>query len=141
MREWYPHLDTCSADDHIPDIERYIRMIKDRTRSTYQTLPFTHIPKIMLTHLVMNVVFWLNSFPVQDGISSTQSPRFIMTGHELDYKKHAQLLFGEYVQTHEEHDNSMHARTIGAICLGPTGSQQAAHWFMSLRTGAKLART
>jgi hypothetical protein len=32
----FPCLDTCGANDHIPDIERFIRTVKDRSRSTYR---------------------------------------------------------------------------------------------------------
>ena len=57
-----------------------------------------------------------------------------MMGKELDYTKHIQAEFGEYVQTHEEHDSGMSERTVRAICLGPTGNQQGGHYFMCLAT-------
>jgi hypothetical protein len=63
-----------------------------------------------------------------------------MTGKHLDFNKHVQIEFGAYAQTHEEHDNSMQARTVGAICLGPTGNEQGAHYFMCLATGRRLTR-
>ena len=31
----------------------------------------------------------------------------------------------------------MLSRALGAICLGPTGSRQGGHWFMSLTSGAR----
>ena len=49
---------------------------------------------------------------------------------------HVQLEFREYVQIHEEHTNDMYERTIGGICLRPTGNNQGRHWFMSYDTGA-----
>ena len=49
---------------------------------------------------------------------------------------HVQLEFREYVQIHEEHTNDMYERTIGGICLRPTGNNQGRHWFMSYATGA-----
>ena len=61
-----------------------------------------------------------------------------MTGRELNWKKHAVMEFGAYVQCHEEHTNQMIPRTIVAVCLGPTGNVQAGHWFMSLATGARI---
>ena len=64
-----------------------------------------------------------------------------MTGKHLDYNKHVRAEFGEYVQTHEEHDSEMHERTIGAVCLGPYGNQQGGHYFMSLVTGVRLVRS
>ena len=89
--------------------------VKDRVRSTYQMLPFRRIPCLMVVHLVKNSVFWMNSFPHQDGVSNEHSPRYIMTGLELKYKLHVRLEFGSYVQTHEPHDNSMTSFTLGAI--------------------------
>jgi hypothetical protein len=72
LRPWFPCLDICGgANDHIPDIECFIRTVKDRSRSTYQMLPFKYIPRIVLIQLVKNVIFWLNSFPARDGISTT----------------------------------------------------------------------
>ena len=50
------------------------------------------------------------------------------------------LEFGAYAQTHEAHDNDMRPRTIGAICLGPSGNEQGGHYFLSLRTGRRLLR-
>lgn len=94
----------------------------------------------MIVHLVKTAVFWLNAFPVQDGVSSLHSPRYLMTGYEIDYKRHVHLEVGEYVQTHENHNNDMQPWAIGAICLGPTGNRQGGHYFLSLVTGDVIAR-
>lgn len=120
--------------------ERYICTIKDRVRSTYRMLPFKQIPRIMVIHLVLNAVFWINALPARDGVTSIHSPQYLSTGRELNYKLHVQLEFGEYIQTHEQHNNKMVDRTMGAICFGPTGNQQGGHWFMSLSTGSRLTR-
>jgi hypothetical protein len=61
-----------------------------------------------------------------------------MPGQEIDYNKHVRLEFGEYVQTHEEHDNAMTDSTLGAICLGPTGREHGTHWFMCVASGARI---
>ena len=68
------------------------------------------------------------------------SPRTIITGQLLDYHKHCRYEFGEYVQTHEEHDNLLMSRTVGAIALRPTGNQQGGYFFMSLHTGRIINR-
>jgi hypothetical protein len=138
LRQWFPHLNTCAADEHVPEIERYIRTVKDRSRSTYRMLPFKHLPRITLIHLIKNAIFWLNAFPHGDRASQKYSPRYIMTGQQLSFAKHAVIEFGAYVQTHEEHTNDMDQRTMGCICLGPTGNRQGAHWFMSLSSGERV---
>ena len=131
-------VDCCGADEHSPEIERYVRTVKDRVRSQYNMLPFSHIPRMMLIRMVMNSVFWLNSFPSKNGVSDTLSPAFIVTGREINFRRHVREEFGAYVQTHEKHTNDMNARTLGAICLGPTGSIQGSHYFLSLATGKRL---
>ena len=103
-------------------------------------LPFTRLPRIVLIQLVKNAVFWLNSFPSKDGVSSQHSPRRIMVGYEVTYKRHVRIPFGAYVQTHESHSNDMSQRTMGAICLGPTGNRQGGHWFLSLTSGSRVRR-
>ena len=130
----------CAQGEHVPDIERYVRTVKDRVRSGYNNLPFSRIPRLVVVRLVSNAVFWLNAFPHPDGVSTTLSPRYLLTGRHLDYRKHVHLEFGSYAQTHEEHTNDMRARTLGAICLGPSGNEQGGHYFMCLRTGRRLHR-
>ena len=76
--------------------------------------------------MIYNVVFWLNSFPSQNGILGTHSPRMIITGQDINYKAHCILEFGSYVKVHEEHRNNMDSSTTGAISLRPTGNSQVA---------------
>ena len=125
----------CAQNEHVPEIERYVRTVKDRTRCGYNSLPFERIPRLIIMRLVSNAVFWLNAFPHADGVSDTLSLRYLLTGKQIDYQKHVRLEFGVYVQTHEAHTNDMQPRTIGAICLGPSGNEQGGHYFMSLVTG------
>jgi hypothetical protein len=133
-------LNTTANDEHVGDIERYIRTVKERVRCIYNTLPFTLIPYRLIVEMVYFSIFWLNSFPPSDGISTMLSPRALVTGQQLDFNKHCKLEFGAYVQTHEQHDNSMDSRTIGAIALRPTGNTQGGYFFMSLATGRRITR-
>ena len=133
-------LNTTSRDEHVGDMERYIRTIKERMRGITNTLPFKRLPRNMIIELGKAAVYWLNSVPSPMGVSSTISPRTIITGQVLDYHKHCRYEFGEYVQTHEEHDNSLLSRTVGAIALRPTGNQQGGYFFMSLHTSRVINR-
>jgi hypothetical protein len=94
----------------------------------------------MIQHLIGGSVFWLNAFPSDQGISNSMSPWTIMTGKAIDFVKHCKIMFGTYAQVHEEHDNSLLARTTGAIALRPTGNNQGGYYFMSLTTGRILNR-
>ena len=109
-------------------------------RGITNTLPFKRLPRNMIIELAKAAVYWLNSVPSHMGVSPTISPRTIITGQVLDYHKHCRYEFGEYVQTHEEHDNSLVSRTVGAIALRPTGNQQGGYFFMSLHTGRNINR-
>jgi hypothetical protein len=40
LKAWFPQFDSCGADDHVPDIERYIRTWKERVRSGYHSSMF-----------------------------------------------------------------------------------------------------
>jgi hypothetical protein len=131
----------CGADDHVPEIERFIRTIKDSVRGQYNDLPFSYIPRTVLTRMVRNAVFWWNAFPHEQSDAGVYAPWYLLEGKNIDYKQHVRIPFGAYAQTHEQHDNGMDARTIGAICLGPTGNQQGSHYFFSLSTARVLTRT
>jgi len=136
-------LNETGRDEHVGDIERYIRTVKERCRSVYCMLPFKQIPGRMLIELVKYSVFWLNSFPHERGISDTLSPRAIVCGQSsVDCQRHCKYEFGQYVQAHEQHDNTIdNKRTVGAIALRPTGNDQGNYFFLSLLTGRVLNRT
>jgi hypothetical protein len=136
------NLNTTTASEHVPDIERHIRIIKEWARALRSTLPFKLIPGRMIIEMMAHVVLWLNAFPPASGVSTTYSPRTIMTGTALDFEKHCQLPFGAYSKVHEDRDktNTMHERTQAAICLGPTANFQGSSKFLSLQTGKRITR-
>ena len=81
-------LNTTSRDEHVGDVERYIRTIKERMRGVANTIPFKRLTHNMIMELAKAVVYWLNSIPSHMGVSPTMSPRTIITGQVLDYHKH-----------------------------------------------------
>ena len=90
--------------------------------------------------MAKTAVFWLNVFPVTGRVSQDISPRTIVTGQQVDYKHHCRFQFGEYTQTHEEHNNSMNPRTVEALALRPVGNGQGSFYFLSIATGRVLNR-
>ena len=98
------------------------------------------MPRRLIIEMVYATNYWLNMFPRKGGVSKTLSPRTLLTGQSWSYTTHCKLEFGDYVQTHEEHNNSMATRTIGAIALRPTGNSQGGYFFFSLATGRVLNR-
>ena len=61
-------INICPKDQHVPDIERMNRVIKERYRALYHRNPYSMWPKIMIIRGVADVVKWLNSFPPAGGI-------------------------------------------------------------------------
>jgi hypothetical protein len=137
-----PVVNLASANEHVPEIERRIRVVKEHCWATRHSLPFERISKIMTIHIVLNVVKLLIFFPTKGGVSETLSPKTIMLGETLEYKKHLSLQIGHYCQVHEEDHprNSQLTCTKGAISLGPSGNLQGGFKFMALNNGKKIAR-
>ena len=133
-------LNTVSNDEHVPEIEHQIRTLKEETRAIYCTLPFRKVPRCLIIEILYAANYWLNMFPCMGGISQTMSPRTLLTGLTMNYHRHCRLEFGEYVQTHDEHDNSLDPRTIGALALCPTGNVEGGYFFLSLTTGKVINR-
>jgi hypothetical protein len=136
------NLNTTAANEHVPDIERQIRVLTERARALRSALPFKLIPGRMIIELLANVVFWINALPPSSGVSKTFSPRTIMTGTAFDFNKYCQIPFGAYAQVHEDNDvtNTMTEGTQPVICLGPTANFQGSYKFLSLKTGKRIAR-
>jgi hypothetical protein len=78
------NLNSTAADVHITDIERQIRVIKERSRAIRSTLLFKRLPARIIIELVNFVTLWMNDFPPSSGVSNTFIPRTIMTGTTLD---------------------------------------------------------
>jgi hypothetical protein len=135
-----PLVNLASANEHVPEIERILRVVKERCRETRHSLPFQQIPKLLTIHIVLNVIKLLNLFPTKGRVSETLSPKTIMSGDTLDYKKHLILQVEQYYQVYEEDNprNSQLARTKGAISIGPSGNLQGGFKFMALNAGKKI---
>jgi hypothetical protein len=105
------------------------------------TVPFGKLPTLMIIHVAVFSVMWLNFFPTQGGISPTLSPQAILTGIRVDHNKHCRIPFGGYAQVHAKPtptNNAMESRTVGGVSLGPTGNIQGSYHFISLLTGHRI---
>ena len=81
----------ASDIEHVSDIERQIRVEKERIRSIKHSLSFNNVTKLFLIHLVFQAIKMLNHYPVNGGISDTVIPKTIMIGESLHYKTHLGL--------------------------------------------------
>ena len=136
------HLEIAPPDEHIHDIERSIRTIKEGTRCIVHGLPYKRYPRAMVHELLNTVVRNNNQLPAENGISDNVSPKMLITGTgSIDYNK-LQLEFGTYVQLHEsnERTNTQQPRTVGAIALSMSPNAGGHYRFLNLNTGRIVQR-
>jgi hypothetical protein len=117
-------LNTTAANEHDPEIECTVGIMKDRGRCIYDTLPFIEgIPKLMTIELLYFIAMWFNAFPVKSGICTKYIPRELVQCHRLSAKVHCKAPLVTYCEVHEKPDpsNSMTRCTHKTICMGPIG--------------------
>ena len=84
------NLNCASKKEHDPEIERFIRTVKELVRSARATIPFKQISKFMIVHLVVYAIFWINAFPPSIPgavLSDTKGPGQLILGNTVDHKK------------------------------------------------------
>ena len=83
VRQHIPMIDmsTPAAAEHVAEIERRIRTIKERSRAITCTLPYKALPNQILIWLLHFVVMWINNMPSATGISTQYSPRELSSAH------------------------------------------------------------
>ena len=113
-----------SNDEHVEDIERLNRTVKERVRKVYNTIPFKKIPNIMIIELVDKVIFCINDLPHSPSVRGDLRPRQIVTSLTFNYNKHCHLQLRKYAQVHEYHGNTMQECSKGSIVLRPTRNSQ-----------------
>jgi hypothetical protein len=65
FKENPPHIkyNLALPNDHAPEAERNIRVIKERIRATFHSLPFKAIPALFIKELASESASKLNFFP------------------------------------------------------------------------------
>jgi len=86
-------LNIAAAAEHVLEVEQYIRTIRERVHSIYNSLTFKKMPtrliaEMIYTEMIYTSVYWLNSFSSESHISSTLSPKALVTGLKQDYHNH-----------------------------------------------------
>jgi hypothetical protein len=72
-----PSMDWAAASQHCGLIEQNIRFLKEKIHSLHHSLPFERVPGIMVVHMVLHIVKFVNEFP-QKGRLKLFSPGEIM---------------------------------------------------------------
>ncbi|NBR23750.1 MAG: hypothetical protein EBU08_08270, partial [Micrococcales bacterium] len=129
-------------NQHVPQIERKLRVIKERVRAHATTLPFR-----LTTQLIICLIYYcvqaINSFPTRT-MATVASPRELFTGRKLDYRRDCVIEFGQYAQVVEDlssaEKNTLRERTVDAIAVRNVGNVQGSVEFLSLSTWRLIIR-
>ena len=73
-------VNTTAAREHVPEIERRIRTIKERVRAATCDLLFNPIPMMVLIHTVHTINLWLNATRSLSRLERGLSPRELVAG-------------------------------------------------------------
>ena len=91
-------LNMVAAGEHVGNIERSNRTVKEGTRCHIHRCPYERYPRVMVAGCVVKAVKDLNQLPSQSGISQELSPSTLITGDACpDFKRINALNFGDYV--------------------------------------------
>ncbi|MCG3769880.1 MAG: hypothetical protein JW384_01011 [Nitrosomonadaceae bacterium] len=134
------------AGEHVPVIERGIRVVKERVRAHATTFPF-RLSQTFMCFLVYFCVYTINLLPNSNNLHH-RSAKEMFTGIKVDYAVSAQVSFMEYVQTvaPDPQPASLKSdvkreRTEGCLALLPSGNQTGSILFWSLAKGSLITRT
>ena len=118
-----------AAREHVGEIERQIRLIKERTRCSTSDMLYCGMIRLhnqSVIHLVYNACLWLNVFPFKLGISIDYSPRGFVTQRSVSYKTDFKAEFGSYIESSTDTivTNSQIPMCRGFIAIGTSGNRQ-----------------
>ena len=91
------HLEIVVRGQHVGDIERCVRTVKEGCRCTTSNLNDTYkrMPRVMIDAIVKDKIHWLNTFQPTDCIDPHTGPSGMMLGTGPPNVKYLQLDFGQ----------------------------------------------
>lgn len=137
------HLSTTVADEHVAEIERQIRLVKEQIRAHISVSPFRYIPKLLKKKLVLGTVTSINFTVRKNSLSPLLSPMALVQGIQLDAERFCSLPFGSYceVSKFDAPQNSTNIpHTTGAVALHPMNNFQGSYYFLCLGTWELVRR-
>ena len=84
---------TVSRGEHVPEIERFIRVLKERYRCYFAMVPFPKLPTVMVQELVLTVTFYINIFQWEGGLDHRLSPCNIVQHKHVNFNLHFKTKF------------------------------------------------
>ncbi|KAL7474817.1 hypothetical protein ACHAW6_002980 [Cyclotella cf. meneghiniana] len=137
-------VNVTARNEHVPEIERKIRHVKERARCIKADVPYKIMPSIMIKRMVLHAVLFMNAYVDKQGISDEYSPREIILRWQLDWRKHCKYHFGAYGQAYDDPNpaetNTQAPRSRNIVCVGPMGNMQGSYYFLDLDTKAIIKR-
>lgn len=129
-------LNVMAAEEHVNEVERSIRIIKERIRCQLNhLLRYLHYPQAMLIRAVTFVIKALNSEFGASKLCQELLPMTLVTGvTPPPYNESTELSFGDYIQAHnaENVTNTTSEGMKDSITLYPSGNRQGGWKFLSL---------
>ena len=95
-------LNTTATNEHVIEIERKNRVIKDHERALISTFPLKKIPVRIIIELIRFLGLFLNQEPSENGVSDVYYPQNIIMVQDLAYENHCKFIFGSYVEDQED---------------------------------------
>ena len=88
-------INPTAKDEHVPEIERAGRQLKERVRGFWSTLPY-RLTLLLLIYLVNYCVKYINMVPRASMIGHGMvSPREIFLGRKVDASRECKIAFGD----------------------------------------------
>jgi hypothetical protein len=132
-------LEACGSDEHISEIERKIRQIKELIRCVYNMLHF-NVPSSLLDWLVKYAVSRIILLPTRNS-EDYVSPREKIYGKIIDVDKELKHGFGDFVYVHPDGvDNTLNPRGHVGLALMPSGNATGSWVYMLLHNGETVIR-
>ena len=94
------NLNTASSIEHVAEVERKNRILKELNLACYHTLPFKAITKLTMIDLVNNYELRLNTLPYKGLVYRTFISHKLITGIKFDYNTHFKIHFGSNFQNY-----------------------------------------
>ena len=127
----------CASNDHVPKIERSVRMIKERTRTMCHSILYNRYIRLMTESLACTVVQCLNDFPRVTGVLGNYIPANIIEGKLNPDFNRQKLHFESYALAYHRINNNMTGRATPVVALCESNDFDG-YYSMSLKTGKRL---
>ena len=120
-------VNTTASQEHMAEIERAIRFIKDHmicVVSTLLDMGFKYYHCVIIVNSVYFVIMMINGIPAPNSILGVISQQEIVTGIKFNFKKDCRVPYGAYIEASTDTmvTNNMSPRTKWCLLLGLSGN-------------------